>query len=319
MKEKFRDKRFNKSINVTLTNGERWQADTFWVLGKIIDLIDEYSAQDITLTLRQLYYQLVATSVIPNDNKAYGKLSKLVTDARYAGLIDWYAIEDRGRVPSFRAEWDNISELMESALSSYRLPRWTDQEYYVELFSEKDALSSVLMPIARRWHITYCFNKGYGSASAMYRLYDRIVSKLSVGQKVVILYLGDHDPSGLDMVRDIKERISEFLGREGVDNDILDGSNVDNFEVISVALTMEQIEEYSPPPNPTKITDPRAKWYIIKHGEKCWEVDALKPNIMMEIVESASKDYIDIDKYDAWIEKEEEDKRQLRELAKEVK
>lgn len=299
MKEQFREKKLSKEKLILLHQMEV--------------IIVEYQSQEIKLTLRQLYYQLVARGLIPNQVKEYQKLSCLLTDARYNGDVDWEVIEDRIRVPDIPSEWEDVLELIRSAKQSYRLPRWEDQEYYVELFTEKDALSSVLSPIATKYHISFCVNRGYTSASAIYDLSKRVIDKIEQGKKVKILYLGDHDPSGLDMVRDIKTRLTELL-EQGDDFHSFD----ENVEIIPVALTKEQINKYNPPPNPAKITDPRAKWYISEYGNKSWEVDALKPEIMIKIVEDAIVELVDLEKYKKIIQKEKKDMEKLEKFAKQL-
>lgn len=314
MKEQFRKKQFNKTFTITLSNKEKWTANPLEILTLADEIIEAYMDINIKMTLRQLYYQMVTDNHIPNDDIAYKKLSDLITDGRYLGIIHWDGIEDRGRPISKPLEFEDLSELMDVAFRSYRLPRWEGQNYYIELFSEKDAISSILSPVAKKWHIPYSFNKGYASVTTMYSLFSRIEKAIIEDKNIAIFYLGDHDPSGLDMVRDIEERLGEFFDNRPELFEL--ASFLDKVEIVSVALTIEQIKEYGPPPNPTKLTDPRAKDYIKRYGKTCWEVDALKPDIMMGIVEDSIKKYIDIDKYEMWIEKEKEDKRLLRKLIK---
>jgi len=315
-KEKFRNWNFRGDIKVKYTDGSGnknlWQKNQEELLNQIIEIVDEYFAQDITLTNRQLYYQLVSRDIIPNADEIYKRICTFLTDGRYAGLIDWEAIEDRGRVPEKHSEWENIKSLIESATYSYRLPRWQDQEYYVELYCEKQAMESVLKPVADRYHIYFGVNKGYSSASTMYDLAQRIKDKIKEGKRAIILYLGDHDPSGLDMVRDIHKRICEFLtvGDECID---IVGDDKDNpfFRIVPLALNMQQIKQYSPPPNPAKITDPRAKWYIKEYGNKSWELDALEPRVLINIAEKGIKGFLDEEKYNYWITREREEKKAL--------
>ena len=121
--------------------------------------------------------------------------------------------------------------------------------------------------------------------------------------KTYILYLGDHDPSGLDMIRDIRERLAEF----GVSP-----------EVIHIGLTWKQVNKYTPPPNPAKITDPRAKWYIQKHGNTSWEVDALNPKVLHELVRKNVEALIDMNLFNSRLKKEELDKKKLENMIKEA-
>ncbi len=267
MKESFRVKKF------------RNQSLTLLVL--IQSIIAEYRAQDIKMTLRQLYYQLVSRGYVENSQKEYSKLSRLLTDARYCGEVDWDAIEDRIRIPQRPSQFLDISDLVECAKASYRLDRWEGQEYYVELFTEKDALSSVLHPITKKWHIYFNVNRGYSSATAMYDVRERYTREIEDGKKPVLLYLGDHDPSGLDMIRDITDRLEEF--------------GVEDLELIHIALTTNQVRKYNPPPNPAKISDPRAMGYISSHGKSSWEIDALRPEVLIKLVEKSITPFIDVE------------------------
>jgi hypothetical protein len=316
MKEKFREWNFRGDLKVTYTdetgNKKIWQKNQQELLDQIVDIVESYLAQGLTLTNRQLYYQLVSKGFIPNADEIYKRICTFLTDARYAGLIDWDAIEDRGRVPHKPLEFNNIKERIDLAVANYRLPRWQDQEYYVELYCEKQGMENVLKPVADKYHICFGSNKGYSSASTMYDLAERIAGKIYEGKKSVILYLGDHDPSGLDMVRDIGSRITEFLisGNDVVD--ILgDDENNPCLRVVPLALNMGQIKQYNPPPNPAKIKDPRAGWYIQKFGMKSWELDALEPRVLVEIAENGVEDFLDIKKYNRWILQERQEKKSL--------
>ncbi len=325
MKEKFREWNFRGNLKVKYyldkDKGifEYWEKSQEELLNQIIEIVEYYMSEDIKLTNRQLYYQLVAKDFIPNALEIYKRFCKFLTDARYGGLVDWDAIEDRGRIPEKHSEWDNIKKLIKSATYSYRLPRWKDQDYYVELYCEKQAMESVLKPIAEKYHIYFGFNKGYSSASTMYDLAQRIKDKIQEGKRTVIIYLGDHDPSGLDMVRDIHKRICEFLVCGDYCIDII-GDDEDNkfFKIIPVALDMKQIKKFKCPPNPAKITDPRAKAYIEEYGNKSWELDALEPKVLMKIAEKGILEFLDLEKYNQWIEKEEDEKKSLEEFGDEM-
>lgn len=320
-KEQFRNKHFSIEADKRIE--------------QIGEIVDDYQQQGLKLSARQLYYVFVSRGLIANSVNEYKKLTSLLTDARYNGLIDWDAIEDRGRVPETPSQWKDPASLMESALRAYRLPRWNGQEKYVELWVEKQALAGVLEPLASEFHATLCVNKGYSSSSAMKESADRIIENCTLDKKLrdemyrrineseedtpereaalefmrenirkairhpVVLYLGDHDPSGEDMVRDIKERLKEF--------------RVVWLEVEKVALTTAQVKQYNPPPNPAKITDPRAATYRAKHGDYSWEVDALPPPVLTQLIRAAFKRHVDMKKMNEWKKQEEADKKMLRE------
>ncbi len=277
---------------------------TVELLDKIIEVVEAYQARGYCLTLRQLYYQLVARDIIPNKVSEYSKLSTILGDARLAGLVDWEAIEDRTRGPQRPSQWTDVASLMDSALHSFRLPRHSDQPTHIELWTEKDALTSVLKPITNEYHVTLMVNRGYSSLSAMHDAYERFERYRSTGMDVMILYLGDHDPSGLDMDRDIEERLTKMFGTEIY------------FE--RIGLTREQIDRFNPPPNPAKVTDPRATGYINEHGKISWEVDAIRPDELDRLVRRHIEDNMDMNRYNARLDKEKEQKKKLRKIIDET-
>lgn len=265
-------------------------------LDEINSIIDEYASDGYVLTLRQLYYQLVSRDIIPNKTSEYSKLSTILVKGRMAGVVDWDAIEDRIRVPYLPYSCDDVPDAMNDLINQYRLNRQEGQETYIELWVEKDALSGVLKRVTREYHIRLMVNRGYSSCTAIHDAYERFDSVGYPCSRKVILYLGDHDPSGLDMIRDIQERLDEF------------GADV---EVIPIGLTMKQIEKYNPPPNPAKITDPRAKSYIQEYGGVSWEVDALNPKTLNTLVKKNIEKLIDINLFNEQLEQEERDKEEL--------
>jgi hypothetical protein len=272
-------------------------------LDTINKICESYRKQGYKLTLRQLYYQLVSKGIIPNTDKEYKKLSDILVKGRMSGIVDWDAIEDRTRVPKLDYAVDDIADAIDDTISQYKLDRLSDQDIYIEVWCEKDAISNILRRITDKYHVRLMINKGYSSASAMYTASKRFKA-FGRNKKKYILYLGDHDPSGLDMIRDIGDRLATF----GVHLDTDDGYPQ------HLGITREQVEEFNPPPNPAKITDPRAAWYIEEHGDTSWEVDALDPATLNGLVEDSIIEIIDIDKYNAIIKKEKSDKKKLERL-----
>ena len=272
------------------------------VLQQAIVVVESYQAQGYALTLRQLYYQMVTRNLIPNELKQYTRLSKVVSDGRKGGWIDWDAIVDRGRIPVMPADWTGPAGILRAAINSYRIDRWQGQAAYVEVWCEKDALSSILEPICARWHVRMLANRGYSSSTAMYDAAKRFDKIEYQGRNVVVIYLGDHDPSGMDMSRDIRDRLDELAGEP------------DNIEVSRIALNWDQIQLYSPPPNPAKFTDSRAPKYVAEFGSESWELDALEPQVLDALVTEAVTRNLDIDLYNEQMEQEDDDKHVLRGL-----
>jgi len=259
-----------------------------------IRIIEEYQAQGFNLTLRQLYYQFVARDLIPNIQKEYQKLVNIISDARLAGLIDWNSIEDRTRELKDLPHWSSPASILRAAASGYRIDKWNRQPYRVEVWIEKDALTGVIEGVCKRWDVPYFSCRGYNSQSEMWVAGQRLINHSQDGQRCLVLHLGDHDPSGLDMTRDIRERLITFMRYEGVEP----------ASVERIALNQDQISQYNPPPNPTKLSDSRADWYISQHGFDCWELDALDPKVIEQLIEDAITDVVDIDVYNEDLQEE---------------
>lgn len=276
---------------------KNFRSDSLALIDKINSVIEEYEAQGYSLTLRQCYYQLVARGIIPNNERSYKNTGNLINDARLAGLIDWHSIEDRTRNLQRLAHWDSPKSIIESASYQYRKDIWENQDYYVEVWVEKEALANVVGRVANELDVPYFCCRGYVSQSEMWSAAQRFIEKQEAGKDVVLIHLGDHDPSGIDMSRDIEERLVLF----GVDTFM--------FNFRRIALNMEQIEEFAPPPNPAKLTDSRCGSYISKYGDESWELDALEPKVIHDLITNNVTefwDYEEVLKVRARVESEKE-------------
>lgn len=276
---------------------KNFRSDSLALIDKINSVIEEYEAQGYSLTLRQCYYQLVARGIIPNNERSYKNTGNLINDARLAGLIDWHSIEDRTRNLQKLAHWDSPKSIIESASYQYRKDIWENQDYYVEVWVEKEALANVVGRVANELDVPYFCCRGYVSQSEMWSAAQRFIAKQEAGKDVVLIHLGDHDPSGIDMSRDIEERLVLF----GVDTFM--------FNFRRIALNMEQIEEFAPPPNPAKLTDSRCGSYISKYGDESWELDALEPKVIHDLITNNVTefwDYEEVLKVRARVESEKE-------------
>lgn len=314
-KEKFENRTLTGGVKVTCKFEDGtiriWDTRKEEVIEHIKDITEEYAADGYVLTLRQLHYQLVKSNWIVNHDSAYKKLGNILDDCKYAGIIDWDNIEDRGRVPYIPYYVKDVEDALNDTIEQYRIDRQIGQDVHVELWTEKDALSAILKRSTEKYHIQLVVNKGYTSSSALYRAYKRCVHNIAKGKNVVILYFGDHDPSGLDMVRDIRERLT-FMLEKGDEN--FENIGEDDFKVLPIGLTMEQIKKYKLPPNPTKLTDSRANKYIKKFGKTCWEVDALNPRTLTEIVETNIQRIINMKQYEKMIKEEKAGLKELKEF-----
>ena len=246
------------------------------------EIIEEYQGQGYELTLRQLYYQFVSRDIIPNSQKEYKNLGSVVNDARLAGLVDWDAIVDRTRNLQGNVHWESPAEMLEYRTKSYQIDKWEGQKYRPEVWIEKDALLGVIEGVCRGQDVSYFSCRGYTSQSEMHSAAKRMERYSEDGQIPVVVHLGDHDPSGKDMSRDIQDRLDLFT-EPGI------------IKVVRVALNMSQIKEYKPPPNPAKITDSRSGPYIAEFGKSSWELDALDPKVLSDLVEKTVGGYRDLD------------------------
>lgn len=291
-------------------------------------IITAYQSQGYDLSLRQLYYQFVAHHGLPNTEQNYKMLGGVISDARLAGELDWDALVDRGRETLENPHWDSPADVIEAAAQGYWIDLWEDQPCHVEVMVEKQALEGVLVPVCRRLDVPFTANKGYSSSSAMYSAGKRIEEKLEVGKKIVILYLGDHDPSGIDMSRDVEERLGLFSGAYVYDEfekkplpvaEFGAEGDQPSFVVERIALNMEQVRAYDPPPNPAKLTDTRAGGYIRKFGRESWELDALDPETLAELVTTRVKNHIDADVWEARTKRWLDERDVLKKMAEEYR
>lgn len=264
-------------------------------------LIEDYAQQGLSLTLRQLYYRFVAAGLIENSLKSYSRLGDIVNKARLAGLMDWNAIEDRGRNLVRHSHWDDPSDIIAGAAQQYRVDLWEGQEYRVEVWVEKQALESVIGQAASKFDCPYFACKGYTSQSEMWRSAMRFNRYIESGQRPVVIHLGDHDPSGIDMTRDIFDRLNELFGS--------------SVKVDRIALNMNQVRKHNPPPNPAKLTDSRAQDYIKNFGESSWELDALEPSELRRLIQKRIKKYLDVDTYDEQLKLQQQGRDQLQSVS----
>jgi hypothetical protein len=273
---------------------KRFGDDALALIGQANVIIDEYVKRGYPLTLRQLYYQFVSRDLLPNKIASYNRLGSVISDARLAGLVSWTAIEDRGRNLMGLRTVASPADAIRAARDSYRLDLWADQRYRPEVWVEKQALEGVIAVACNRLRIDYYATKGYDSQSQAWRAGQRMAQYVRRGQRPVVFHLGDHDPSGIDMTRDIGDRLTLFTGVPVM--------------VVRLALNRDQVDRYDPPPNPAKMTDSRAAAYVEEHGESSWELDALNPEIIHGLIEDAVSKLRDEDAWSAALAREAADK-----------
>jgi hypothetical protein len=278
MKEQFQFKNFH--------------AKTLRLINQANAIITDMKAQGYTLTLRQLYYRLVESKVIPNTTQSYDRLGSVIDDARKCGLIDWNAIEDRTRFLRKITDYKGPQDFLTKFLRYYAEDLWRDQAHYCEVWIEKDALIGVVERPCNEWRVPHFACRGYPSSSELYIAAKRLHRKVDAGKTVTVFYLGDHDPSGLDMDRSNGDLLSLFAHDNGI-------------EVRRLGLTFEQTAEYNLVPDPAKQSDVRFAAYAEQFGDESWELDALRPQVIDQLIRDAIKSVVDEDDFNAKLEQEE--------------
>lgn len=252
----------------------RFQAEAMGLIAHAENIITTYAQQGFNLTLRQLYYQFVARGLIDNTEREYKRIGTIVSNARLAGLLSWEAIVDRTREQKHNSHWKKPQDILTSAAEDYAIDTRIGQPSYVEVWIEKDALIDIVDQVCKQLDVGRFSCRGYVSQSAMWEASQRIIwaldNRLLGHHSAVILHLGDHDPSGIDMTRDIQDRLNVFECPVTVER---------------IALTMPQIRALNPPPNPAKLSDSRAKDYVNTYGNESWELDALDPVFLTNLIE----------------------------------
>jgi hypothetical protein len=274
---------------------------TMDIITRANQICADYQAQGYDLTLRQLYYQFVSRGWLENRDTEYKRLGNIINDARLTGLLDWSYIVDRTRNLRGLAHWETPGSVLDSAAYGYRTDRWENQRTRVEVWIEKDALVGVISGACNRLDVPFFSCRGYTSQSEVWGAAQRLIRYGNAGQDPVIIHLGDHDPSGIDMTRDITDRLAMFGAKATVHR---------------IALNMDQVRRYNPPPNPAKLTDSRATDYITAHGESSWELDALDPATLDTLVSETILSHRDESQWQADTEDMQADRDRLVEIAR---
>lgn len=273
---------------------KKFQADTMKVIEKANEIIQRYEKRNRRMTLRQLYYQMVVENFFVNSNASYDRLGNIMSDARLAGLVSWTAIEDITRYTRDNTMFDSPIQAFETVRAQYMTDLWAGQPFRLVVGIEKDAMVGVIAEICHELRVPFTSFRGYSSQSQQWRLGRQLAGYVQRGQRPILLHLGDHDPDGVDMTRDNQERLSLFAGID--------------IQVVRLALNMEQVLKFNPPPNPAKTSSARYEKYREQYGESCWELDALKPEYIEQLLTDAVRKFRDEALWSERLAEEAEDK-----------
>lgn len=222
----------------------------------LLDAAYQVLSEGHPMTVRQVYYQLVAQQLIDNNRSQYQAVSTLLVNARQSGAVPWEWIEDRNRRPRAVNMWGDLGDFITTVRNAYRRDVWQDQPSYLEVWLEKDALSGIFEDALRPYGVTLNVGRGYDGWDSIHNAAERFGD----GDGMTILYFGDFDPSGEDMVRSLVERLAFFDCKP---------------EVIKCALTLADVRQYNLPPDFTKKTDTRSAAFVARWGDVSVELDAL--------------------------------------------
>jgi len=251
------------------------------------------------MTVRQAYYQLVSRQVVENSRSRYQAVSDALVDARLEGVIPWEWIEDRLRRPRMVSMWDDLSDFAELARTAYRRDVWASQTLDIEVWLEKDALSGIFEDVLHEYGVTLNVGRGYDGWSSI----RNAAQRFGDGHNVTVLYFGDFDPSGEDMVRSLRERLGKL------------GSSP---SIIKVSLSMEDVKRYHLPPNFTKPTDTRQAAFVAIHGDVSVELDALPANVLRTRLQEEIEQRMDMDALRAVQAQEANDRTRLTEALRSI-
>ena len=199
---------------------------------------------------------------------------------RDEGLLPEDAFADRLRQVDKPSSYLDLADFMDTVKQAYRKDKWQDQDDYIEIWTEKDALRSVLTAVTYPYDVGLMVVRGQVSRTAIYQAYERFEAQIDEGKECYLYYAGDFDPSGLSIYHSLEDRIANFgdAGEEII------------FE--RIALTPEQIEAYHLPSDPGKQTDPNYKKFVSEYGDNVVELDSLPPDVLRNIVKGCILQHI---------------------------
>jgi hypothetical protein len=258
-----------------------------------------------------------------------------------AGEMDWDYLIDRTRNLVKPSTWDSPAALVKAAAKQYRTDLWKAQHERVLVFVEKDAAIGVIEGVCDVNSVPYFSCRGYTSVSELWSAAQRVWFDIENGDRVTILHIGDHDPSGLDMTRDIEERLRLFVIKDwlatwgqSLPRPVTIGAikasmrshmreqggriadNQSPWRIRRIALNLPQVELYNPPPNPAKGTDSRYQKYVEETGlDESWELDALDPVVLQRLIQDEIDAVRDLDLWGQSNETMEDDRATLRALS----
>jgi hypothetical protein len=244
------------------------------------------------MTIRQLFYRLVSQATIENRLPDYQRVSKAMTKARKDGRVPYEWIVDRSRSSYHNPGWsglEGLGRVIENTLINYRRDYWQEQPALVEVWCEKDAVTGSIQELCDEFGVRIEPIRGFDSTTKIHEAGERFSDALDSGKNLAILYLGDHDPSGKDIERDLWKRLGDHLPPEVY--------STSRRSISRLAIFAGDIKQFKLPPLKVKTKDPRAGGFLKVHGNAAVELDALPPTELRRRIREAIESRID---YEAW-------------------
>lgn len=264
----------------TTKSGRGKSAKSLEIINASIRILEEIQPASV----RAVCYRLFIEKLIPDMSKnSTGAVGKQLVYAREKGLISWDWIVDETREAETISSWSNPESIIDAAVRGYRKDYWAMQPRRVEVWSEKGTVRGTVAPILKKYGVTFRVMHGYGSATSIYGIAQETLDST---KPMTVLYIGDHDPSGLQMSEiDLPARLIRYGGRAEIVRIALDASDV----------TADTKLPWFPADD--KAKDSRYSWFKSLYGNRCWEVDALSPVVLRERLDDAIEALLDVD---AW-------------------
>jgi hypothetical protein len=255
----------------------------------LIDAITYILMEIQPATVRAVCYRLFIEKLIPSMSKANtNRVGRLMVWAREQGLVQWEWVVDETREAECVATWSDPQSIIDAAVRQYRRDNWQSQDAQVEVWSEKGTIRGTLAPVLKEYGVTFRVMHGYGSATS---IHDIAVETAASDKWLTVLYVGDWDPSGLQMSEiDLPTRLDRYGGEA---------------TIVRVALNANDVAPDTDLPwfeAESKAKDPRHKWFVENYGNRCWEVDALSPVILRQRVEMEIMNLLDMEAWNHAIE-----------------
>lgn len=277
------------------TNSRRRYQKTRALADTILNIVNVTFA-DLSLSTRQVFYQVVSRGAVKNCQSGYDRVQRLLVDMRLEGLVSFDRIVDRTRSKHHRRGWGGVRDLMSSAARQYRRNRWADQQTQVMICCEKQALEGIFAEVVDEYGASLWTIRGFNSWSFACEWANEIEELTAEGKTVVVAYFGDHDPSGLALERDCQSKLGHFIA---------------DVEWRRCGLLFEDLDEFHMVNVPVKHSDSRARGYLAKFGDRAAELDALPPNELRGRIRSALEEHIDVETWNRLVLQERVEKESL--------